>query len=94
MSGPAPWPEHLPTLTDEWRRGSDSDRLIAQVLATLQRQIEPMLDNQLHAALAPALARAAEMVVHELRQELTRTLHEMVRTAVQRALAEHGDRAL
>ena len=58
------------------------------MLATLQRQIEPVLDRQLRATLAPALARAAELLVHELRLGLARTLRDVVARTVAQELAE------
>ena len=96
-------PDHVPTLTEVVRVASarpasepgdsalaalDEAQIVNRVLATLQRQIEPVLDRQLRAAIAPALARAAELLVHELRLELARTLRDVVARAVAQELAE------
>ena len=66
----------------------DGAQIVSRVLATLQGQIECTLDKQLRAALAPALARAADLLVHELRLELARTLRDMVARAVAQELAQ------
>ena len=66
----------------------DEAQIVSRVLAALQRQIECTLDKQLRAALAPALARATELLVHELRLELARTLRDLVARAVAQELAQ------
>ncbi len=66
---------------------ADEATLTERVLATLQCQIGPALDARLHAAIAPALARAAEQVVHETRLALVRTLRDLVAGAVAQELA-------
>jgi hypothetical protein len=70
--------------------GIDQAAIVTRVLAALQAQIATTLDARLHAALAPALARAAEQVVHEARRELARTLHAWVADAVAQELTRLG----
>lgn len=72
----------------------DEAQIVSRVLAALQCQIDPALDSQLRAALAPALARATELLVHELRLELVRTLRELVARAVAQELARALKQAL
>lgn len=70
----------------------DEARIIEQVLARFQHQIDPLLAAQVQAALAPALAQALERLLHEARLSMARSLREqvaaLVADAVSRALAE------
>lgn len=60
--------------------------LSAQVLFELEQRIGSVLESRLRDALAPALARAADALIREARQELTLTLKELVDESVVRAL--------
>ena len=65
----------------------DESGLVALVLESLQRDAEPILETRLLAAIEPALARAAQGLVGELRAELAATLRSVVETAVGEELA-------
>lgn len=65
----------------------DEAELAARVLVELQRQVEPMLDQRLREVIEPALVRASESLVRELRAELTSTLNDAVTRAVSQELA-------
>jgi hypothetical protein len=60
--------------------------LSAEVLFELEQRIGSVLDARLREALAPALARAADLMIREARQELAQTLRGLVDEAVTRAL--------
>ena len=51
---------------------ADEARLSQRVLAGLEQQIDLMLEYRLREALAPALARASDTLIRELRVELRR----------------------
>jgi hypothetical protein len=63
--------------------------LSAEVLFELEQRIGSVLDARLREALAPALARFADSLIREARQELAQTLRELVDEAVTRALERH-----
>lgn len=96
-------PRAVPTLTEVLQRAPtvagdgappalDEARIIEQVLARFQHQIDPQLAAQVQAAMAPALAQAIERLLHETRQSMARHLREqvalLVADAVASALAE------
>lgn len=60
--------------------------LSAQVLFELEQRIGSVLESRLREALAPALARAADSLIREARQELAQTLKDLVDESVIRAL--------
>jgi hypothetical protein len=63
--------------------------LTAEVLFELNQRIDSLFEARLREALAPALARAAEGLIREARQELSAALEAMVRDAVTRAIERH-----
>jgi hypothetical protein len=63
--------------------------LTAEVLFELNQRIDSLFEARLREALAPALARAAEGLIREARQELSAVLEAMVRDAVTRAIERH-----
>jgi hypothetical protein len=65
----------------------DEQALTEQVLQTLQRQIDLMLEYRLREVLAPLLAKAADGLVRDARTELAGTLREVVARAVAQELA-------
>lgn len=70
----------------------DTARIVEDVLAELQHRIDPMLEYRLRDALAPALARAADVLVEQARVELAQTLREIVAGAVAQEVARpRGD---
>jgi hypothetical protein len=68
------------------------EQLVQSVLTDLQRQIDLMLDYRLREAIAPALTRAADALVREMRADLASTLREVVARAVAQELARHRQR--
>jgi hypothetical protein len=60
--------------------------LSAEVLFELEQRIGTVLEARLREALAPALARAADALIREARQELAQTLRELVDESVTSAL--------
>lgn len=80
-AAPAPIPSPPPPPWDE-------DRIARQVLAALEPRLDGLFEARLREALAPALARAADGLIRDLRPELTQALHDLVHDAVARALQE------
>lgn len=70
----------------------DPQAVVALALAELQPRLDMLLESRLRAALAPALARAAEGLIDEARGSLGTVLHELVQDAVQRALQRQAAR--
>jgi hypothetical protein len=68
------------------------EQLVQSVLTDLQRQIDLMLDYRLREAIAPALTRAADALVREMRADLASTLRDVVARAVAQELARHRQR--
>lgn len=77
---PAPAPVALPEINET--------QLAQRVLADVQKQVDGMLDFRLREAIAPVLARHSEALVRELREELSRTLGDVVHRAVSQELAK------
>jgi hypothetical protein len=77
-------PPQLPGIVEE--------RLVEDVWADLQRQVDLMLEYRLRETLAPILSRATESVLREARQQLASTLRDMVARAVAQELARHRGR--
>lgn len=65
----------------------DETRIIEQVLARFQQQIDPQLAVQLQAAMAPVIAQAMERLLHETRLAMARSLREQVAGLVADAVA-------
>ena len=63
-----------------------ADELSAEVLFELEQRIDSLFESRLREALAPALARAADGLIREARQELSGALRGLVEDAVTRAL--------
>ena len=63
-----------------------ADELSADVLFELEQRIDSLFESRLREALAPALARVADGLIREARQELSAALHGLVEDAVTRAL--------
>jgi len=68
----------------------DTQGLVNEVLTELQPRIDMLFESRLREALAPALSRAAEVLIRESRGELGSALHELVEDAVKRALQRRG----
>jgi hypothetical protein len=71
----------------------DEARLSQRVLAGLEQQIDLMLEYRLRDALAPALARASDTLIREMRVELASTLRDVVARAVAQELEKHRSRS-
>lgn len=67
----------------------DENMLVERILHDLERQIDLMFEQRLREAMGPSLARIADMLVRETRNELALTLREMVSRAVQTEIARH-----
>ncbi len=70
------------------------EALIAQrVLVDLQRQVDGMLEYRLREAMAPILARATDALMRDLRQELSKTMNDVVARAVAQEVARQRSRS-
>jgi hypothetical protein len=63
-------------------------QLAQRVLADVQKQIDGMLDFRLREALAPILARHSDALVRDLREELSRTMRDVVARSVTQEMAK------
>jgi hypothetical protein len=63
-------------------------QLAQRVLGVVQKQIDGMIDFRLKEALAPILARHSEALVRDLREELSRTMADVVARAVAQEMAK------
>ena len=68
--------------------GVSEAQLAHRVLADVQKQVDGMLEFRLREALAPVLARHTEAIVRDLRDELGRTLKDVVARSVAQELAK------
>ncbi len=73
--------------------GGDQARLVNQVLAVVQQRVDHLFEHRLREALAPLLARYADDLVAQAREELARTLRDVVAQAVAHELARVRDMA-
>lgn len=86
VSGPPPAPP-IAAPVPRTAGTVDEDLVVQRVLADLQRQIDLMLEYRLRESLTPALARMADALVRDTRNELASTLREVVAKAVAQELA-------
>ena len=63
-------------------------QLAQRVLTDVQRQIDGMLEFRLREALSPVLARHSEAIVRELKDELARTMRDVVNRSVAQEVAK------
>jgi len=70
----------------------DEAQLTQNILADLQRQIDLMLEYRLREAIGPALARASDALIREVRSDLASAMRELVARAVAQELARHRGR--
>jgi hypothetical protein len=66
----------------------DEAQLAQRVMGGLQKQVDSMIDFRLKEALAPVLARHADALVRELRDELSQTMRDVVSRAITQELAK------
>ena len=78
-----------PTAVPSTAAALDEDRIVQRVLVELQRQVDLMLEYRLREVLAPALARASSLLLHDTRNELASTLRDIVSRAVQHEIVRH-----
>lgn len=71
----------------------DEAAMAQRVLSEVQRQIDGMLEYRLREALTPILARTSESLVRELRQELSKTMRDVVSRAVAQEVARQRSRS-
>lgn len=85
---PQPQPQAAtPPLQDAPPAVSEA-QLAHRVLSDVQRQIDSMLEFRLKEAMAPLLARHTEAIARDLRDELNRTLKDVVARSVAQELAK------
>jgi len=77
---PASLPDASPAVSEA--------QLAHRVLSDVQRQIDGMLEFRLKEAMAPLLARHTEAIARDLRDELNRTLKDVVARSVAQELAK------
>jgi len=63
-------------------------QLAHRVLSDVQRQVDSMLEYRLKEAMAPVLARHTEAIARDLRDELNRTLKDVIARSVAQELAK------
>jgi len=64
----------------------DAQALVRQVLKELSPRVESMFEARMRDAMAPALARAADLLIRETRAELLAAMTDLVSETVARAL--------
>jgi hypothetical protein len=67
----------------------DADRLTQRMLASLEQRIDLMLEYRLRDVLGPALARASDTLIGEMRVELAAAMRDVVARAVAQELGCH-----
>lgn len=101
LEGPVTAPGALPVLTEELeavaalarpQAGATEPALDAraiedEVMAELGQRIDLMFEYRLREALAPTLARAADLLIREAREEVALTLRDVVSRAVAQQIA-------
>ena len=61
----------------------DASELQSRILANVQRQLDASVESRLREAIAPALARCADVLIRDLQGELASTLQGLVARAVE-----------
>jgi hypothetical protein len=87
-------PARVPTLTEVVGEVPpvDEARIVNQVLGDLQQRIDLMFEYRVRETLAPVLARLSETMLREARDELARTLRDVVSRAVSQELSKRRPR--
>jgi hypothetical protein len=68
------------------------EAVVQRVLADVQRQLDLVFEYKLRELLTPALARIADSLIRDTRNELATTLREVVTRAVAQELHRHRGR--
>lgn len=77
-----------PVLTEPVLPEINETQLAQRVLADVQRQIDGMLDFRLKEAIGPILAKHSEALVRDLREELSRTMRDVVARSVTQEISK------
>lgn len=77
-----------PVLTEPVLPEINETQLAQRVLTDVQRQIDSMLDFRLKEAMGPILAKHSEALVRDLREELSRTMRDVVARSVTQEIAK------
>jgi hypothetical protein len=77
---PEPIPEPVPEVSEA--------QLTQRVLTDVQRQIDSMLEFRLRESMQPLLAQFIETLMQDLRDELSRTMRDVVTRAVAQEMAK------
>lgn len=77
-----------PVLTEPVLPEINEAQLAQRVLTDVQRQIDGMLDFRLKEAIGPILAKHSEAMVRDLREELSRTMRDVVARSVTQEIAK------
>ena len=72
--------------------GIDEEELTQRVLTDVQRQVDRMFEFRMRESVGPVFARLLDAFLIETREELNKTLHDVVRRAVAQELARHRPR--
>jgi hypothetical protein len=70
----------------------NEDQLVERILEDLQRQVDGVLEYRVREVLSPILARATDALVRDARNELTRTLRDVVARSVAQELLRRRSR--
>lgn len=81
-------PPEPPVLTEPVLPEINEAQLAHRVLTDVQRQIDGMLDFRLKEAMGPILAKHSEALVRDLREELSRTMRDVVARSVTQEIAK------
>lgn len=81
-------PAHAPVLVVAPPDLIDEAKMTGRILADIQRRADQMLEFRLREALAPVLARVSETLVQEARDELSKTLRDVVGRAVSQEISK------
>lgn len=85
---PQPQPQATTPAPQDAPPAVSEAQLAHRVLSDVQRQIDSMLEFRLKEAMAPLLARHTEAIARDLRDELNRTLKDVVARSVAQELAK------
>lgn len=80
-------PVRAPVAAPEPEPPLDARAIEDEVMAELGQRIDLMFEYRLREALAPTLARAADLLIREAREEVALTLRDVVSRAVAQQLA-------
>jgi hypothetical protein len=87
MAAPASAPAAAPAAAP-----LNEEAVVQRVLADVQRQLDLVFEYKLRELLTPALARIADSLIRDTRNELATTLREVVTRAVAQELHRHRGR--